>query len=304
MSPVRGGQARRPAVVAAVVAAFACALTACHGGSGKHARHASVAPTSSSIPFSVPSSTTPASSLPPTTAAPAAGNACTRGPDRTAAVNTFIAETRDGATLRFPAGICLRVDGTVNVVGRHGITIDGNGAMFVRTTAQSGAFSPQWLVQTSSGITLTGLDIVGPKPQGAGFDHDYEGQPGVAIDSSTNVTFEHGVVSNVWGDFFRISNRTDGVRITDNQLTEAGRQGLAVVGGSHITFDGNVVTRARRFAVDLEPYPSTPVRGVVITNNRFFDPSVGFVCATGYDNRCDRGSALSDVTVANNIQEG
>lgn len=296
----------RAAVAAVVVATFGTGLAAC-GGSHKRSSSGSTT-TTFALPElpSIPSSSPPTSSSAhgPATTARTAGP-CAGAQDGTAAVNRLIAATRDGSTLTFPAGACFRVDGTIDVVGRHRITIDGNGATFARGSAPPrGRFSPQWLVQGSSGVTISDVHVTGPKPSDAGFDPDYEGQPGVAIDNSTDVTFEHSVVDDVWGDFFRISNRTDRVRIAGNRLTEAGRQGLAVVGGSHITFDGNVVTRARRFAVDLEPYPSTPVRFVTITNNRFFDPSIGFVCATDYDNRCARGAALSDVTVEGNIQEG
>lgn len=229
---------------------------------------------------------------------------CSRAPDETAAVNARIAETGDGSTISFSAGACLRIDGTVKVAGRHNLTIDGRGTTFTRVNAMAGVFDPQWLIQGSSGIRIVAVKIVGPKPETALFHHDYEGQPGIAIDNSTNVTVERSSMSSVWGDFFRISNSTDGVTITRNELVGAGRQGLAVVGGSNITFDNNVVVDAGRFAVDLEPYPSTPVHRIRISNNRLVHPAIGFVCATGSDPRCNRGPALYDVTVANNVEIG
>lgn len=216
----------------------------------------------------------------------------------------MIAAVPDGGTVTFPRDGCFPTDGTVDVVGRHDLTIDGRGTTFMRRVAVPGPFSPQWLVQGSTGITLRSVDIVGPKPDSAGFNHPYEGQPGIAIDNSRTVTVERSGISAVWGDFVRISNITDGVHITGNRLVQAGRQGLAVVGGAHIVFDHNFVSGTGRFSIDLEPYPSTPVHAVTISDNQLVHPRFGFVCATGYDPRCTRGPALYDITVRDNAQEG
>src|SRR5689334_5421063 len=86
-------------------------------------------------------------------------------------------------------------------------------------------------------------------PRAACFNHPYEGQPGIAIDNSRTVTVEQSTITAVWGDFVRISNITDGVNITGNQLVQAGRQGLAVVGGAHIVFDHNMVSGTGRFSI-------------------------------------------------------
>ena len=98
------------------------------------------------------------------------------------------------------------------------------------------------------------------------------------------------------------SRLTDTVRIANNVLTQAGRQGLAVVGGANIVFDHNVDSNARRFAIDLEPYGSSPVRAVTISNNQLLHPTYGFICATGFDRRCVR-RGLSDVSVTGNVEQ-
>jgi len=270
----RGPIATLPLLVAlvALVALLAVALTACSGRSSRARSDSS--------------------------------RTCRSERDRTATVNAMIAAVPDGGTVTFPRDACFHVDGTIDVVGRHNLTVDGRGTTFVRRVAVPGAFSPQWLVQGSTGITLRSVRIAGPKPDAAGFNHPYEGQPGIAIDNSRTVTVEQSTITAVWGDFVRISNITDGVNITGNQLVQAGRQGLAVVGGAHIVFDHNMVSGTGRFSIDLEPYAATPVHAVTITHNQLVHPRFGFVCATGYDPRCTRGPALYDVTVRDNVQEG
>ncbi|MBV8951751.1 MAG: right-handed parallel beta-helix repeat-containing protein [Actinobacteria bacterium] len=218
-------------------------------------------------------------------------------------MNAMIAAAPNGSTVRFPSGACLHADGTITIVGRHDLTIDGNGATFARARAAPNQFSPQWLIQSSTGVTIHSVHIEGPKPDSEGFDHAYEGQPAVDIDNSTGVTVEDSTIRRAWGDFFRVSNLSDTVRIANNQLIQAGRQGLAVVGGANIVFDHNVDANAHRFAVDLEPYGSTPVHGVRISNNELLGPSLGFICATGFDCRCARGPTLYDVTVIGNVEQ-
>jgi hypothetical protein len=215
----------------------------------------------------------------------------------------MIARVPDGTTVTFPRAGCYRVDGTVDVVGRHGLTIDGRGTTFVRRVAVPDVFAPQWLVQGSTDIKLAAVRIEGPKPDRSGFSPPYEGQPGIAVDNSTRVTIEGTAVTSVWGDFVRVSNATDSLRITGNRFVQAGRQGLAVVGGAHIVFERNLVSNTGRFSVDLEPYASTPVHGVTMRDNRLVRPTFGFICATNFDPRCRRGPALYDVTASGNTQE-
>jgi hypothetical protein len=267
-------------LVTALLAGFAL------GGCGGHGRHAT-------------RQTARTTRTPDTSSGPPR---CAADSDRTAAVNTMIADTPNGSTVRFPSGACLRVDGTISIVGRHDLTIDGNGTTFVRASATPNTFSAQWLIQASTGVTIVSVHVEGPKHDGDGFNHTYEGQPGMAIDNSVRVTVENSTIRGVWGDFFRISNLTDTVRIANNVLTQAGRQGLAVVGGANIVFDHNVVSNARRFAIDLEPYGSSPVHAVTISNNQLLHPTYGFICATGFDRRCVR-RGLSDVSVTGNVEQ-
>ena len=50
--------------------------------------------------------------------------------DVTAQLLTWIASTPNGSTLQFAPGACYRIEGTLEMRGRSGLTFDGNGATF------------------------------------------------------------------------------------------------------------------------------------------------------------------------------
>ena len=57
-------------------------------------------------------------------------------PDQTAQIQAWLDSVPDGSVARFPAGRCFRTEVPLLVVGRRGLTIDGNGSTLEAFTAE------------------------------------------------------------------------------------------------------------------------------------------------------------------------
>ena len=78
----------------------------------------------------------------------------TGGQDVTSAIQAFIDATPDGSTIRFvPAGR-YRIEGTIHVLRRTNLTIDGRGATFVATQQTADPDRAHWWIDASTDIQL------------------------------------------------------------------------------------------------------------------------------------------------------
>lgn len=231
------------------------------------------------------------------------------------ALNQWIASVPDGATLKLGGG-CFRVDQTVDVQGRRDLVLDGAGATFdgshvtgdastIATPSKDAKMRVHLRIVESVGITIDDLTIIGALPEADSpgiYNPALEGQHGVSLLSSQDVTIRNSRITRVYGDFiyFGRSGATgfSGGHVHDNVLDRNGRQGIAVTAGHDITIERNDIRNVGRSTFDLEPngafWGASRVR---IRDNKVGAGKLSFVAISG-------GGPVEDVEISGNVLEG
>jgi hypothetical protein len=288
---------------------------------------APIAPVSPSAPSTSPGGTAPVAEAPqplPGGAEPAQGPVatvpttiaadCSR--DVTEVLNAWVASVPDGSTLRFGAGGCYRVDGTLALRDRHDLTLDGRGGAFASSVVPPA--SPKivrqiWSVLGGSGITFSNMTLRGTNPT-ADFDVDREWFPLIGIAGTRDVLVDRVQGSHSWGDFVSIGpdvrpvRDSDGsnavmpenITIRDSEASVIGRHGVSCNGCKDVTIDHNVFSDVAYQVVDIEVEASTwYARNVAVTNNTIAGKvhlSVLANAGIGHD--------VTDITVSGNTMTG
>jgi hypothetical protein len=349
--PTRGTTGRRRARFAllAAMASVILVLTACNavgsqpptGAADSPASGPSTAQSSEQAESAIPSTSTspsaPAAGTPSTPTgevtatsplpgdeAPAQGPVatvpaaipadCTR--DVTKALDDWMATVADGSTLRFGAGACYRVNGTLDLLDRHDLTLDGKGASFVSAVvppASPKIVRQMWSVMGGSGITIRDMTLRGTNPT-ADFDVDREWFPLIAIAGTQGVVVEAVQGSHSWGDFVSVSPDVRPVRnsngahavmpvnvtVRDSSASVIGRHGISCNGCEHVRIDHNLFTDVAYQVVDLEVEASTwHARDVAVTNNTI----AGHVHLSVLAN-AGIGHDVTNITVSGNTMTG
>lgn len=173
----------------------------------------------------------------------------------------FIAEVPDRATVSFGPDACYRIDGTVQVVDRQGLTFDGNGATF-KAVEQGDGSRKQWEFTGGGGFTIRDLTVVGANPNGGpdGYEDEFAFQHGMNFEGVEGVRISNIAVTDVYGDFLRFGknqgkdNRgTSDVIVTGSRFERGGRQGVSFTAASDITIEGNTLDGVARSVFDIEP---------------------------------------------------
>jgi hypothetical protein len=200
---------------------------------------------------------------------------CSR--DVTAPLLAWIASVPDSSTLRFAPGGCYRVDRTLTIKFRNGLTLDGQGATFRAFT--SGRELPPAQARTrsmfnfwrGSNITVRNTIVRGANPNAGMSDFAYvaalEGQAAYVIGGVQNMTLDHVEAYDVYGDFVFVGPATKHLLVQNSTFARNGRQGWTI-NGEDIVFDHNTIRQTRRATIDLEPSAVTSIaRRVTISHN-------------------------------------
>jgi hypothetical protein len=227
----------------------------------------------------------------------------TGGRDVTSALNDFFAGLGPGTTVRFPSSGRYRIEGTVQIVDKERLTIEGNEAMLFATT-QGDLKRIHVEIIGGAAVRVRALAVKGAHPEGGLGDDAYqaelEGQHGFAIRGTDGVELDGVAVTDVYGDFVYLGRTDDGgpwVRrawIHDSLFARNGRQGIAVVAAQDVVIERNGIGDVARSTIDLEP--NGPTGGAI--NVHVLDNEVGrgrllFLAASG------RGP-VGSVVIANN----
>lgn len=181
--------------------------------------------------------------------------------DVTESLNAFIAEVPDGATVSFAPDACHRIDGTVEVVDRQGLTFDGNAATF-KAIEQGDRSRKHWEFTAGGDFTIRDLTVVGANPNGGpeGYEAELAFQHGLNFEGVEGVRISNLRVTDVYGDFLRFGknqgkdNRgTSDVTVTGSRFERGGRQGVSFTAASDITIEGNTFDGVARSVFDIEP---------------------------------------------------
>jgi hypothetical protein len=173
--------------------------------------------------------------------------------DATSEILAWIASVPDGATLRFGAGACYRIEGTIELQGRT-LTIDGNGSTFKALDPPS-SHSAIWRAWDSS-VTFRDMTIVGSYADGGVHNFDLQWAHGIDLRGT------HGVVENVSmsdlaGDcvYFGLGEGRSSGAVRDSSCRRIGRNAVSVTAGDDITVERVTTDRIGFIAFDVEPDP-------------------------------------------------
>ncbi|MGZ6966894.1 MAG: right-handed parallel beta-helix repeat-containing protein [Acidimicrobiia bacterium] len=235
--------------------------------------------------------------------------------DVTGALNAFLAGLAPGTTAQFPKGARYRVEGTLLLVNRRDVTIEGNGATFFAATDGSGLPPPrgvnrrywprlrqQWRIRGGSGITVRDITVKGANPHGgataAAYVPSLEGQAGIAIQRTSGVTIESVHVSDTYGDAVYVVGGATNVTNRNSSLERIGRQGVAIVNASKVVVDRNEIRDVARSVFDLEPLGRALAGDVHLSNNTIGDYRNFLLAAAG------GGPGVNDIWLEGNHIDG
>jgi hypothetical protein len=200
------------------------------------------------------------------------------------ALEDFIAQVPDNATVRFPADACYRAERFIKVEDRLGLTFEGNGATIKRTELSPTELSyptpnPHLWFVGGSDLIIRNLKIRGTNTvkdvglEGFGsYLVDYEFEAAVRLERSTQgdlvgVYIDGLDVDAVWGDGVQIQFVTN-VTIVNSVFDRVGRQGLGVGDVDGLLVDNLTILHGRRGGIDLEPAASSwVIRNVEVRNS-------------------------------------
>jgi hypothetical protein len=231
--------------------------------------------------------------------------------DVTSALTDFLNGVPDGSTIRFLPGGCYRVDGTLELDGRTGLVIDGQGALF-RTATTADDERSHWRFVGGANLTIRDLRIVGADSLGGtadAFVDTLQHQMGIDLRGVHGVRVLGVTVSQVYGDCFYVGAGDDGgmwttdVEVRASTCIAAGRSGVSVTAGRDVTVAGNSILQPGLWGVDIEPNGgATGAVGVTVSDN-LFTPGAAlrpFVQAVG----ASGGGTVSGITVLGNTVRG
>jgi hypothetical protein len=228
--------------------------------------------------------------------------------DVTAALNSFIASVPDESLIAFPAGARYRIEGTLLVAHRNGLTFEGNGAEFFATTP-SDRDRRHWKVVGGSRIVFRNVVVRGANPSAgtsdAAYDSTREAQHGFDFQGTAGIELDRVTVTDVYGDFVYLGKFVvDGgpwsrdVWIHDSHFERNGRQGISLTGAENVLIERNTIAETRRATFDLEPNgDGWGVRNLRIVHNTIGHGRLKFVASMG-------NGPVDDITIEGNTLVG
>ena len=225
--------------------------------------------------------------------------------DVTEKLQAFIAGVPDGSTISFPAGARYRIDGSLIIEGRKGLTFEGNGAEFFAAT-EGDRNRRHWWIRSSEAITIRDVVVRGANPNAgtgeAAYRADREAQHGFDFAGVKNSLLERVTVTDVYGDFVYVGRTrtwTSGLTVRNSIFERSGRQGIAITAGEDIRIEHNVIREVRHSTFDIEPNgPDWGARRVTFSDNEIGAGRHNLVASHG------RAAPVEDIVVIRNRLEG
>lgn len=192
----------------------------------------------------------------------------------------------DGRCLRFQRDGRYRHDGTLKIVGRNDLLIDGNGAVLFTDrpgplpVGAANSKRPHVQVIAGQNVTIDDLSIDGPNRSGE-YRDVYESEHGFDVKGAIGLTIRNSSVRQIYGDFVYIDDTewpihtgihvpTTDLLVTGNNFRVGGRHGLGVSGDAvGVRFEGNSVRRVYRSAIDIEMHLDRAISEFEIVGNTF-----------------------------------
>jgi Ca2+-binding RTX toxin-like protein len=177
--------------------------------------------------------------------------------DVTRSLLTWIASVPNNSTLAFGASGCYRIEGTLELRGRSGLTFEGNGATF-RSLNPPADQRAIWRVIDSTGLVLRDMTVDGSYAFGGTFNYDL--QHAHAIDlRGTSAEIANVTMSSVAGDcvYFGLGYTSALTRSSgsahDSTCLRTGRNAVSVTAGNDIRVERVTTDKIGLTAFDVEP---------------------------------------------------
>ncbi len=228
--------------------------------------------------------------------------------DVTYEMQEFIKDWTDGKTIVFPQNARYRIEGTLLVIGRSNMTIEGNGATFFATTTGDYDRS-QLLFRLGRNILVRNLNVKGANPNAGMADEAYvgalEAQHGFELEGVRDFVLDHVRVTDTYGDFVYIVRDlktmtwSENVTIRDSHFERNGRQGITITSGRNVFIEHNYIGNTRRATIDLEPNGhGEGAQNIWVRGNRVGPGRLNFVSSG------PAPGVTRDIYVVNNQLEG
>jgi hypothetical protein len=209
--------------------------------------------------------------------------------DVSAQMAAFLKAVPDGSLVVFPARARYRMNETLVLDHRRGLTLEGNGATLVAATPGDANRSNIRLVQ-SSGIVIRDLTVYGANPHGGTSLGAYvpakEHQHAFELLGVDTVVLDHVAAFDTFGDFVYLGKASglwsSHVTIENSTFARNGRQGISLIAAQDVLISHNAISDVRRATFDFEPDAGDDgVGNVVIEDNTIGIGRLFFVAAAG-----------------------
>ena len=221
--------------------------------------------------------------------------------DVTQQILAWIASVPDNSILSFTSGGCYRIEGTLELTNRNGLTFEGNGSTFKATTVGDG-HRPQWRLVEGSNFVLRNMTIDGGNPQPGTFNANLQWSHGIELMGPAGVDIDHVSMTNVYGDCVYVGQGyyskswSSTVHVHDGTCTRSGRMGIAITAGRNVLVERNSISQIGMTAFDVEPNGTGfGAQNVTFTNNQVRSDDI--FDATG-------DGPVDTITVSNNTITG
>lgn len=246
--------------------------------------------------------------------------------DVTTSLNSFLSGLANNTTVNFAVNGRYRIEGTLLLSQKSGITINGNGSTFFATTNGS-AVEPspcdpktqgytfcypnrarmQWDFESDVNLLVENTNVVGastnPGTNGT-YLVQYEGQAGYEIGSGDGITLNNVTAKNTWGDLVYVGGGNSHIAATNvlvqnSTLDGSSRQCMSVVDGDHVSVLNNhiaMTTGCRMALFDLEDNTSSDQ----ITFINIHDNDLGVSRFATLDNAGSQPGTQHDITFDGN----
>ena len=204
--------------------------------------------------------------------------------DVTKSLDLWLRRLPSGATASLQRGACYLVNGPLVILGKTGVTLQGNGASIRATTPVNPSPGPGYeypgsggandrrdlVISDSSDITVTGLTIEGPDASGH-YSVIYANENGIQVNASNRVLVEGVTVSGVYGDGMVVTGNSTDVTFEHDSVPLAGRNSISDYAGSAVTIADNTLGSCHFIHFDVEPFrvngQERAAQNVLITHN-------------------------------------
>jgi hypothetical protein len=192
--------------------------------------------------------------------------------DVSSSLSSWIATVPNGSALSFAPGGCYRLESTVEIRNRSGLTFEGNGATFRSYNAPDDQRA-MWRVIDSSGFVFRDMTLQGSYANGGSFTSSLQHAHGIDL-RGTSAEIANVTALNFAGDcvYFGLGysslTRSSG-SVHDSSCSRTGRNGISVTAGDNIRIERVTTDQIGFIAFDIEPNVGSGFgsQGVVVTGN-------------------------------------